>query len=219
MPQLQTLDWGLIDYEEALAKQLELVEKVASENLRGVLVFCTHPAIVTLGRATQPGDVFAWSGPIKEISRGGRATYHGPSQLVIYPILNLNQASPHLPAKDVGAYLRSFEQAIISTLREFGVEAQGRSSQKKSEEHAPEEETGVWVSRKKIASLGIGVKKWVAYHGAAINLSEDPKAFTGMNPCGFSSSVMTSLEALTQAPVDFAKFQKSLQKNLAAALN
>lgn len=216
---MQTLDWGLIDYEEALAKQLELVEKVASQNLRGILVFCTHPAVVTLGRATQPGDVFAWPGPIKEISRGGRATYHGPSQLVVYPILNLNHSTTQLPAKDIGAYLRSFEQGIVSTLAEFGVEAQGRSLQKKSEEQPPEDETGVWVGRKKVASLGIAVKKWVSYHGAAINLSEDPEAFVGMNPCGFSPNVMTSLEALTKTPVDFRRFQSSLERNLIKFFN
>ena len=216
---LQTMDWGLIDYEEALTKQLELVEQVAAQNLRGILVFCTHPAVVTLGRATQPGDVFAWDGPVKEISRGGRATYHGPSQLVIYPILNLNISSQNLPAKDIGAYLRIFESCIVKTLKEFGVESQGRSLQKKSEEEIAAEETGVWVGRKKIASLGIAVKKWVAYHGAAINVSEDAKAFKGMNPCGFSSDVMTSLEAQTKTPVSQAQFQNSIKSHLLTALS
>ena len=80
---MEIQDWGLIDYFESNKRQLELVERVSTENLPGVIVFCTHPEIVTLGRSTEDGDVFSWDGPVAEISRGGRATYHGPSQLVI----------------------------------------------------------------------------------------------------------------------------------------
>jgi lipoyl(octanoyl) transferase len=215
---MNILDWGLIDYEEALNKQLELVELVAEEKTPDTLIFCTHPAVVTLGRATQPGDVFGWQGPVREISRGGRATYHGPSQLVVYPILNLKNARAHRPAKDIGHYLRSLEQAIVDTLKDFGVEAQGRSLQQKNGDEAPAEETGVWVDRQKIASLGIGVRKWVTYHGAAINLTEDTQAFTGMRPCGFSQDVMTNLERLIQAPPDRRRFQEKLRERLILGL-
>lgn len=200
-------DWGLIEYEEALERQLERVDQVSksqSENF-GFLVFCTHPAIVTLGRKTQPGDVFGWQGPVKEISRGGRATYHGPSQLVVYPILQV---------KDIGKYLRVFENAIIAVLHTYGVDAAGRTFQKKSPTEDGAEETGVWVGNQKIASLGIGVKKWVAYHGAAINLDEDPDAFTGMKPCGFPKETMISLEKLVGRPIHRMDFSEKLKKSL-----
>jgi lipoyl(octanoyl) transferase len=216
---MEVLDWGLIDYEKALSQQLELVEDVASERSADTLIFCTHPAVVTLGRATQPGDVFAWEGPVREISRGGRATYHGPSQLVVYPILNLAKTTSHRPAKDIGHYLRSLEKAIVDTLKEFGVEAQGRSLQQKNGEETAAEETGVWVKRQKIASLGIGVRKWVTYHGAAINLTEDKQAFTGMRPCGFSQDVMTNLERLTESPPDRMLFQEDLTKRIVSSLS
>ena len=194
---MELLDWGLIDYEEALFKQEALVEKVAAEKLPGYLIFCSHNPIVTLGSKTQPDDVFAWDGPIKEVARGGRATYHGPSQLVIYVIK---------PVTDIAHHLRTIENAIIDTLKLYGIEAHGKTNNNIFNEN----DTGVWVGSKKIASVGIGVRKWVAYHGAAINLDEDPKAFYGMNPCGFKSEVMISLEKITGKRLDIKKATRSL---------
>lgn len=204
-------DWGLIDYEKALRQQLEKVDQVSgsqSENF-GFLIFCSHPAVVTLGRKTQPGDVFGWQGPVIEISRGGRATYHGPSQLVVYPILKIN---------DIGKYLRSMEGAIIDILKDYDIEAVGKTFQKKPNSDDATEETGVWVGRQKIASLGIGVKKWVTYHGAAINLDEDPLAFTGMKPCGFNSETMVSLEKLTGQKINRQNFSEKLKNRLLQVL-
>jgi lipoyl(octanoyl) transferase len=211
MPTLKFEDWGLIDYQEALNKQLERVQEVAesqSENF-GFLVFCTHPAVVTLGRKTQAGDVFGWQGPVIEISRGGRATYHGPSQIVVYPIFKI---------KDIGRYLRRMEDAIIAVLKTYGIDAVGKTLQKKSDTTEDTEETGVWVGRQKIASLGIGVKKWVTYHGAAINLDYDTQAFQGMKPCGFNTETMVSLEQLTGRPIDHPEFAERLKARLLADL-
>jgi lipoyl(octanoyl) transferase len=193
-------DWGLMDYQQALNKQLEYVEKVAAaaDNVfghPGFLIFCTHPPVVTLGRQTQPEDLFAWKGPVIEISRGGRATYHGPSQVVVYPILNLKQPRTGRGPQEVRGYLRALEQAIVDTLKDFGVvDAIGKTPQKIPGQAVETDETGVWIGPQKIASLGIAVKKWVTFHGAAINFSYDPEAFVGMNPCGFKTSTMLSLE-------------------------
>lgn len=207
-------DWGPINYEKALEIQEQLVEKVAAEKLSGVLVFCTHPPIVTLGRKTEAGDVFAWKGPIKEISRGGRATYHGPSQLVIYPIINLDLSTTNRPQRDIGWYLRTLENAIIDALKAEGITAIGKSLQKKSQTDSGAEETGVWVGNQKIASLGIGVRKWVTFHGAALNVDEDPQAFQGMKPCGFSTETMVSMEKLLGRKVDRSKIQNLLKEKL-----
>lgn len=211
-------DWGLIDYQEALKRQEELVETIAAQKSAGVLVFCTHPAVITLGRKTQAGDVFGWQGPVIEIARGGRATYHGPSQLVVYPIYNMSFDRPGKPSRDIAWYLRSLENAIVAVLKEHGIEAVGRSLQKKSAADTGEDETGVWVGSQKIASLGIGVRKWVSYHGAAINLDRDPNAFTGMKPCGFNKETMVSLEELIGRPVDRAGFASALREQLLKAL-
>jgi lipoyl(octanoyl) transferase len=208
-------DWGLIDYGLALEKQLQRVEIVSQDSDHpGFLIFCTHPAVVTTGRQTKPEDVFAWKGPVVEVSRGGRATYHGPSQLVVYPVLNLKKSRHDRGPQEVRGYLRAFEAAIVATLKEFGIEAAGKTPQKLPGQEAESDETGVWVGEKKVASLGIAVKKWVSYHGAAINVSKDSNAFVGMNPCGFKSEVMISVEELLRKPVDPAAFAGQLRKNL-----
>lgn len=204
-------DWGLIDYREALAKQEALVEKIHQEGSSGILVFCSHPAVVTLGRKTQPGDVFGWQGPVVEIARGGRATYHGPSQLVIYPLLNLDRAPK---PRDIAWYLRTLEDSIVRVLASEGVEAVGRSLQKKSESDLEADETGVWVGSRKIASLGIGVRKWISFHGAALNLDRDPSAFSGMRPCGFNREVMVSLEEVRGRKTDRDAIKKALRDDL-----
>ncbi len=222
-PQLSTLpiqDWGLIDYSEANKKQLELVDLIASNNLPGIIIFCTHPEVVTLGRATKHGDVYAWDGPVAEISRGGRATYHGPSQLVIYPLINLKHEN-RKTQQDVVGHLRKLEDGIIEWLQTLGIQAEGKSLDKHNRRPQQDysgdavDETGVWVNGKKIASLGIAVKKWVTYHGAAINMFADEKAFRGLHPCGFSQSVMTDLETILHEKIDLVIQKRSLGAILA----
>jgi lipoyl(octanoyl) transferase len=118
---------------------------------------------------------------------------------------------------EIVGYLRDFENAIVKTLQDFGIESQGRSLQKKADT-SEADETGVWVGDKKIASLGIAVKKWVTYHGAAINFSRDESAFKGINPCGFKSSVMVSVEDLVNPNPAREDFMKVLRRNLIDAL-
>lgn len=210
---LEFQDWGLIPYDQALQRMLGLVDDVASGR-QGVLAFCTHPPVVTMGRATKEGDVFDWTGPRLEISRGGRATYHGPSQLVIYPIVNLKEERHGRKPQEIAGYLRALEDGLIEALAVDGIESVGRSLQKKSTDADAADETGVWVGGRKIASLGIGVKRWVTFHGAAINLDADPAAFRGMNPCGFRRDVMVSLEELLTRPVDRGDFSARLRRIL-----
>jgi len=209
---LSVQDWGLIDYASALRRQLDLVDLVSREHARETLIFCSHPPVVTLGRATQPGDVFGWPGETVEINRGGRATYHGPSQVVVYPILDLN-----LRGRDLHKYMRHLEEATVAALAEFGVHATGRTSQV-NEDGSASEATGVWFGARKLASIGIGVRKWVTFHGLALNVNFDPKAFIGMKPCGFSTETMISMEEVLGAPVDRARAVEALTRHLATAL-
>jgi len=198
---MQIENWGLISYAEALDKQLQKVEEVINGGPE-TLIVCWHPPVVTLGRGTKPGDVTSWSGETVEVSRGGRATYHGPGQVVVYPILNLNQTRPALPARDLHAYMRLIEQAVQQTLLQFDVpfltDIKIAAKADIKNENAEASFTGVWVqhkgSQKKIASIGIGVKKWVSYHGLALNVGRDPMANKGINPCGFQSDVMISMQ-------------------------
>ncbi len=189
---LNVVDWGYIDYDIALKKQMDLVEQRVRDEVPDTLVFCSHPPVVTLGRASKlEKDLVGWQGSMIEIQRGGRATYHGPGQLIGYPILNLKNRG-----QDLHKYLRYLELVIIASLRHFGVEAGGDRT----------DATGVWVGDKKIASIGIGVKRWVSFHGFAVNLHRDPLAFTGINPCGFKSSDMISLEELTGQKIPHSDF-------------
>lgn len=209
-------DWGLIDYESALQKQLEYVDQVAADdNHPGFLVFCTHPAVVTTGRQTKPEDIFAWQGPVVEISRGGQATYHGPSQVVVYPIINLKQPRAGRGAQEIRGYLRDFEQAIVKTLKHFDVPAEGNQTDKV-------EDTGVWLETasglKKIASLGIAVKKWTTFHGAAINVLDDASAFQGINPCGYKSDTMISVEKFLGQKIKAEEFKLRLRSELEKSL-
>ncbi len=205
---LSVQDWGLIDYSSALQRQLDLVDLVSHELARDTLVFCSHPPVVTLGRGTKPGDVYGWQGDIVEVTRGGRATYHGPSQVVVYPILDLNTRG-----RDLHKYMRNLETAIVATLTEFGIPASGRTRQL-TDSGDEAEATGVWIGSRKLASIGIGVRKWISFHGLALNVSHDPKAFVGMKPCGFSTETMVSMEEILGRPVDQAHVTEVLKGHL-----
>lgn len=207
MPILEVEDWGLTDYAQALNRQEELVQKVANDRLPGVVVLCSHPPVVTLGRKAEPRDTAGWTGPVMEISRGGKATYHGPSQIVMYPIWNLDVEHPKRPHRDIHWYLRSLEEVMIRAVKDFGLEAQGRSLQNDSEE------TGLWVGRQKLASIGIGVRRWVSFHGLALNVDHDPLAFQGIRPCGMDPDVMVSMEKLLGQPVDHELVKARLLKH------
>lgn len=201
-------DWGMIEYREAMQRQMDLVDLVSYEHARETIVFCSHPPVVTLGRGTQPGDVFGWRGDTIEVNRGGRATYHGPSQIVAYPILDLNKRG-----RDLHRYMRLLENAIVATLSDCGITASGRSVMS---DGAPEatEATGVWLGQKKLASIGIGVRKWIAFHGLALNVDLDPMAFSGMKPCGFSAETMVSMEEVLGKPVNRAAVRAALEGHL-----
>lgn len=206
-------DWGLIEYEASVQKQLENLEDVAS-GAEERIVFCTHPPVVTLGRATAPEDLIGWQGSTVESSRGGRATYHGPNQIVIYPILDLKKSHSEFPERDIHAYLRAMESAIVVGLHEMGL----KSAEARTTEVGGVSLTGVWIGDHKIASIGIAVRKWVTYHGAAINVLDDASAFKGIRPCGFDVGVMTSIERELGRKVDYAWAKEVLQRIFRAHL-
>jgi len=205
---LSVQDWGTIDYCLALQRQMDLVDLVHHELARETLVFCAHPPVVTLGRATREGDVFGFQGLVVEVNRGGRATFHGPGQVVAYPILDLNQRN-----RDIHQHLRNLEYAVVLTLAEFGIEASGRTLQE-LDAGGEQEATGVWVGAKKIASVGIGVRHWVSYHGVALNIEHDKNAFQGIKPCGFSADTMTSMEEILGSQVSHQRVQECLKDSL-----
>lgn len=189
---MKIIELGLIPYSAALEIQLTYVEKAFELNQDFILV-CSHPPVVTKGRATKPEDIGDWSGEIVEVSRGGRATYHGPSQLIVYPILNLIADRAETPPRDIHKVLRKLEEACCETLNSFGISAKGQN-QSEDLKNLGLEGTGVWIQQRKLASVGIAVKKWITYHGLALNVDYDPRAHFGIQPCGFNIEQMTSVE-------------------------
>lgn len=189
LPQSQTLvaSWlGRKTYEEGLRIQEELIAKKIGGDANNYLLLLEHEPVYTIGRTLDISSLGKEElpYPLHRIGRGGQATYHGPGQLVAYPIIDLA-----LAGRDLHRYLRLLEEVIIQTLDLYQIEGYRREGM-----------TGVWVNNKKIASLGVGVKKWVSFHGLALNVCGDLSPFHEITPCGLVGVEMTSMqEELIQA--------------------
>jgi lipoyl(octanoyl) transferase len=188
---LNFLPWtGKQNYQAIWDFQKKRLEEIASGEAAETLIFCEHEACATLGRRAKPENILDSKLPTFEIERGGDVTYHGPGQLVIYPLMRLHGANFPLGLHE---YLRFCEELIIDYLSELGLEA-GRFGP-----------TGVWIKSKKqslnaapavkkIASLGIAVSRWITYHGLALNVNTDLSDFQRIRPCDFEPSIMTSIQ-------------------------
>jgi lipoyl(octanoyl) transferase len=198
------VDLGRLDYRGAHARQLEVLGEVQRGERGDTLMLVEHPHVITLGRtrgAQQnvlvPGDV-----EVVPVERGGDVTYHGPGQLVAYPIVALREGE-----RDLHRFLRNLEDAIIATLARWELDS-GREEGK----------TGVWREGRKLASIGIACRKWVTFHGLALNVTTDLSFFRRINPCGFEASVMTSMAAELDRDVDFDDVKRALTAELGRAL-
>ena len=180
---------GRVDYEPALALQERLRARRIAGEAPDLLLLLEHPPVLTLGRGGDAANVLASEDVLRDlgirvhrIGRGGDATYHGPGQLVGYPIVDLRERG-----RDVHKFLRDLEEVFIRWLARRGISA-GR---------APGA-TGVWVDGKKITAIGVGVRRWVTLHGFAFNVDPDLSHFGLIRPCGFEAGRVTSLARLTQ---------------------
>ena len=170
---------GRVDYERAVAWQEALVARCLAGGPDALLLL-EHPPVYTLGRGADPihlGLAAETGAPIVRTHRGGQVTYHGPGQLVGYPILDLRRRRP-----DVRWYLRTLEEALVAALATLGVTAGRREGL-----------TGVWVRDGKIASIGVALRRWVSWHGFALNVGPDLAGFEAITPCGISGVRMTSV--------------------------
>ena len=180
----EVIQAGRVPYDEALAWQRGLAQdRIAGRLAHDVLLLLEHPPVITLGRSSRAENVLAPDAEgiaVFEIERGGDVTYHGPGQLVGYPILDLTHHR-----QDLHWYLRTLEQALIDALAQLGIPAERNPGY-----------TGVWTSagKRKIASIGVHVKQWVTWHGFALNVTTDLSGFDRIVPCGISGVEMTSIE-------------------------
>jgi lipoyl(octanoyl) transferase len=183
---VDTVWLGEVAYREALDLQLSYLDRRANRDIPDTLLLLTHPHVYTLGRAGDeanllvPRETLAAEGvSVERVGRGGDITYHGPGQLVGYPIVRMEKP-------DVHRFVRSIEASLIEALSAFGVPSRRIPGL-----------TGVWAGERKIASIGVGIRKWVTYHGFALNVSTDLSWFRRIHLCGLKGREATSIAAVT----------------------
>jgi lipoyl(octanoyl) transferase len=209
MQPLRIEDLGTRSYRETWQQQIDVVNARQADQCPDTVLLVEHPHVITLGRAqkAQANVLAAGDVEVVAVERGGDVTYHGPGQIVAYPIIKLADGE-----KDLHGFLRNLEQAVILTCAAFGLDS-GREIGK----------TGVWTTHvtgpaRKLCSMGIACRKWVTFHGLALNVSTDLTYFTRINPCGFDSNVMTSVAAELGVGLAMADVKHQLATALATTL-
>jgi lipoate-protein ligase B len=208
--EFEVYDLGLVDFKESLEFQKRVFGQVKSGGLRSGLILCRHYPVITLGRRALKGNIKAREEELKNkdiqifsVERGGDVTYHGPGQITAYPIFDLSHFK-----KDVHLFLRQLEQVVIDLLTNFGIEASRYK-----------DATGVWVNKKKIASIGVAIKNWVTFHGLSINIKkQDLENFSLIRPCGMDIE-MTSLETLLGRDIDTGEIKDSIIRGFEEVFN
>ena len=184
---IDVVDWGCLPFHEAHQRQLAALDDRIGGKIGDTVFLVEHPHVYTYGRSAKvnipkgPAEVFGEPVERVVIERGGDVTYHGPGQLVAYPIVDVKSLTG-----DLHQFLHWLEDVIIQTIAPWGIKGG----------HHPEY-TGVWLDDRKIASIGIAVRKWLSYHGLALNVATDLRYFGAIDPCGLPSDVMISMESAT----------------------
>lgn len=196
------LDWGLTQYTDAYSRQLQLVKKRCDGEIPDTLIHTEHHPVITIGARIGASKHLLWDEQtlrargieVVKSNRGGDITYHGPGQLVSYPIISLNDRE-----KDLHLYLRDLEQVVINALGKLGLAAMRR-----------EGKTGIWLKQRKIAAIGVAVKHWVTYHGFAININNCLDPFEGIIPCGIEDATVTSMKNELGIEIDLNDVKNSV---------
>jgi len=174
---MQVIDCGVMDFQDAFLLQERLVAGIAEGSEPETMLLMEHPCVYTIGAGGNSANLLDPEIALLRTNRGGDITWHGPGQLVGYPLVNLGARG-----RDLHCLLRFIEELLIRTVAEFGVEAWRVPGK-----------TGVWAARGKLASIGVGVRRWVSMHGFALNVDPDLAPFTRINPCGMPGCPVTSL--------------------------
>jgi len=197
------LELGKVDYEKVLDWQHGLLKMREQGFARDTIITVEHPPVVTVGRDGHEENYANLKTPPIKIERGGDVTWHGPGQLIAYFIFNLTRRG-----RDLHQFMDSIQEGIIATLGEYDIVAA-----------TGDEHKGVWTGGKKIASVGVAVKKWISFHGAAINLNTDLSEFDQIQPCGLDSTVMTSAKKILSKKVNLLTFSRQLVAHYSRIFN
>lgn len=197
------LDLGIIDYKKAWDLQKEIFNRRVNDESEDVLLLLEHPNTYTLGKTADRENLrgsedYLESNQISvyDIDRGGDITYHGPGQIVGYPIIDLNNWQ-----QDTHKYLRALEEVIIKTCAEYNIICERNPNH-----------TGVWINDRKIAAIGIKVSRWVTMHGFAFNINTDLNLFNGIIPCGIKDKAVTSLKNELRSDINISEVKELLVK-------
>ena len=197
----------LVHFEDAFKFMQERVDKIIGENADDLIWVLEHHPVYTAGISAKESDMLVKNEvPIFQTNRGGKYTYHGPKMKIIYVMLDLKKLfSPNAP--DIAKFVEFLENWVIEILAEFGIKGEIKKGR-----------VGIWVDtatgEKKIAALGIKVKKWVSYHGIAINIDPDMAGFRNIVPCGIKEFGVTSMREILDEKIDEEKFLNSVKKNV-----
>jgi len=202
---------GLTPYDEAHALQRDLVERRKRDEIPDQFLLLEHPHVITLGRAANRANVLAddatrvrFGVELFETGRGGDVTYHGPGQLVGYPIIKLPPGR-----QDIRRYVSDIQEVLIRAARDFGVEAEPRGG----------DFVGVWVGDEKLAAIGVHISRWVTMHGFAFNVTTDLNYFQLIVPCGIRGHGVTSLQKLLGRPVEIGEVARSVARHFGEVFN
>ena len=189
-----------IEYERAIGFLEQRIDKIHKNKEKELIWILSHPSIYTAGTSYKENEILDKSINLFKTNRGGKITYHGPGQLICYLAIDLNKRK-----KDIRKFINIIENSIIKTLRDYKINA-----------HADRKNIGIWIKQrkkmKKVAAIGIRIKKWIAYHGFSININTDINKFKKIIPCGINNCALTNLHLIKKQ--SYKDFSKKLIKNL-----
>jgi len=192
---------GLVGYSEAYHLQRKLLRQRFDGEIMDTVLLLEHPPTITIGKSGKLENVLASQEKLAKegislffTDRGGNVTYHGPGQLVAYPIIDLRQRG-----RDIHRYVHDLEEVVIRTLSDFSIEA-----------HRDGSHAGVWVEEEEIAAIGLSIKRWITMHGIALNVNPNLEHFCLINPCGFSDRTATSMARLLSREIEMAEVTRRL---------
>ncbi len=207
---LNLIDLGRTKFKEAWDLQKKLVDLRVSSKIPDTLLITEHEPVITMGRGTAPKNLLVTREELEkrdielhQIERGGDITYHGPGQIVAYPIIDLT-----VRGRDLHGYLRDLEQVIIHTLKEYEIFASYKRGM-----------TGVWSENHKLAAIGVAVKRWISYHGLALNVNTDLSYDKLINPCGITQFPVGSISSMLKKEIDFDEAKNLLIENFVDYFN
>jgi lipoate-protein ligase B len=200
------INLGQTGFKDAWELQKKLVALRYTSQIPDCLLLTEHRPVITMGRATSPGNILCSPEELARrgvelfsIERGGDVTFHGPGQLVAYPIIDLNARG-----RDLHRYLRDLESLIIATLNDLGLQAETKRGL-----------TGVWARDHKLAAIGVAVSRWITYHGLALNINTDMEYFKLINPCGITQYPVSSVSRMLSRTVELSEAAEALADNFA----